>query len=132
MLDQDHYYNFEKESDEYKVISTDEKLKNTNVIQLHDGRMDRKYMYMFNKINAFIKTGFISNNTYYYNIYIYIYIGTGRRLNMRHFQFSFDKVFQHIQQPTRFVMKQLQNYLTMHLLRKKECYINILWANWYW
>ena len=29
-----------------------------------------KYMYMFNKINAFIKTGFISNNTYYYNIYI--------------------------------------------------------------
>ena len=61
---------FEKESDEYKVISTDEKLKHTNVIQLHDGRMDRKYMYMFNKINAFIKTGFISNNTYYYNIYI--------------------------------------------------------------
>jgi hypothetical protein len=47
---------FEIKSDEYKVVSTNE---GSNVVQLHDGRMDR----------------------------------TGRRLNMRHFEFSYDKVF---------------------------------------
>ena len=26
---------------------TDENLKNTNVIKLHDGRMDRKYIYIY-------------------------------------------------------------------------------------
>lgn len=50
---------FERAQDEYKVISTEEDLKNKHTIQLHDGRVDR----------------------------------TGRRLNMRHFQFSFDRVF---------------------------------------